>query len=541
MVRKTVLRCEEMMNPKHDRIVLIAILVMVCQFTPAFAGRGGGFRGGGGGFRGGMGGFRGGGFEGFRGGGGMGAYRGGFEGYRGGGMQSFNRAPSAGAYRAPGGYGSPRELGGMNPYGAAGLRGNAFEGRSNVGVGARGANVAGPRAGFSPGTGAIAAGRPYGGAGNWGWHTSPYAAYHAGWVHGYWNGHYPGWGWGGYGLGYGLGLGTGLMAWGLGSSLYSGWGYMPYSNPYSAYALAPAGGAQPGYDYSQPIDTTAAPPDDAVSDPAVALFDQARDAFKGGDYTSALNLTDQALKALPNDPSIHEFRAQVLIALQRYEEAAAELYGVLAVSPGWDWTTLIGLYPNIDVYTAQLRALEQYIGTHLNNAAARFVLAYLYLTAGQNDAATGELKIVASLQPKDRVAAMLLDSLSKSTAPASPHGAVASAEPPAADQSQVQPGQPGAPAYQGSLEGTWTASPEPDSTITLKITGSNYTWQVTNKGQSHQLSGQFTSGNGLLTLVQAQGGPPLVGQVTWQDPNTFSFHALGGGAGDPGLTFRRVS
>ena len=359
------------MNPKHDRIVLIAILVMVCQVAPAFAGRGGGRGGGGGGFRGGgMGGFRGGGFEGFRGGGGMGAYRGGFEGYRGGGMQSFNRAPAAGMYRAPGGYGSPREMGGMNPYGAAGLRGNAFEGRSNVGLGARGATVAGPRAGFSPGTAGIAAGRPYGGAGNWGWHTSPYAGYHAGWVHGYWNGHYPGWGWGGYGLGYGLGLGTGLMAWGLGSSLYSGWGYMPYSNPYSSYAMAPAGGAQPVYDYSQPIDTTAAPPDDSVSDPAVAAFDQARDAFKAGDYQTALNLTDQALKAMPNDPSIHEFRAQVLIALQRYEEAAAELYGVLAVSPGWDWTTLIGLYPNIDVYTAQLRALEQSIGTHPNNAAA---------------------------------------------------------------------------------------------------------------------------------------------------------------------------
>ena len=73
------------------------------------------------------------------------------------------------------------------------------------------------------------------------------------------------------------------------------------------------------------------------------------------------------------------------------------------------------------------------------------------------------------------------------------------------------------------------------------MTGNNYTWQVTSKGQSHQLSGQLTSGNGLLTLVQAQGGPPLVGQVTWQDANTFTFHALGGGAGDPGLTFRRVS
>ena len=415
------------MNPKHDRIVLIAILVMVCQAAPGICrpwrrsrrrwwrlSR-----------RQAWGVFAAAGLKASVVAEAWGHTRGGFEGYRGGGMQSFNRAPGRRHVSRARRIRLAAAMGGMNPYGAAGLRGNTFEGRSNVGLGARGATVAGPRAGFLPGTAGIAAGRPYGGAGNWGWHTSPYAGYHAGWVHGYWNGHYPGWGWGGYGLGYGLGLGTGLMAWGLGSSLYSGWGYMPYSNPYSAYAMAPVGGAQPVYDYSQPIDTTAAPPDDSVSDPAVAAFDQARDAFKAGDYQTALNLTDQALKAMPNDPSIHEFRAQVLIALQRYEEAAAELYGVLAVSPGWDWTTLIGLYPNIDVYTAQLRALEQFIGTHPNNAAARFVLAYLYLTAGQNDAAIGELKIVTSLQPKDRVAALLLDSLTKSTSPATAPGAVA--------------------------------------------------------------------------------------------------------------------
>jgi hypothetical protein len=169
------------------------------------------------------------------------------------------------------------------------------------------------------------------------------------------------------------------------------------------------------------------------------------------------------------------------------------------------------------------------------------VLAYLYLTAGQNDAALGELKIVTSLQSNDRVAAQLLDSLTKSTPTASASGTVASAEPPPADQTQVQAQQPSVPANQGSLEGTWTASPETDTTITLKVTGDNYTWQVTAKGQSHQLSGQITSGNGLLTLVQGQGGPPLVGQVAWKDANTFTFHALGGGAGDPGLTFRRTS
>ena len=63
---------------------------------------------------------------------------------------------------------------------------------------------------------------------------------------------------------------------------------------------------------------------------------------------------------MPNDTVLHEFRGLVLFALGRYKEAAAADYAVLSAGPGWDWTTLSGLYPNVEVYTEQLRALEQY-------------------------------------------------------------------------------------------------------------------------------------------------------------------------------------
>ena len=91
-----------------------------------------------------------------------------------------------------------------------------------------------------------------------GWHNN-YMGYHSGWVHGYWNGHYPGgfgwrpygygypgYGWrlwramagmagglfgGGLGLGLGMGLGWGLSSWMMGPMLYN-WGYSNYSNPY---------------------------------------------------------------------------------------------------------------------------------------------------------------------------------------------------------------------------------------------------------------------------------------------------------------------
>ncbi len=436
--------------------------------------------------------------------------------------------------------------------GAVGPGGNAVGGRSNVGAvsGPRGTAVGGSREGFASGPGgtAVAGGRggaavgaeggavagrsygaaavrPYGDAGAWAWHGGSYAGYHSGWVHGYWGGHYGGWGWGGYGLGVGMGMG--MAAWSMGSSLYSGWGYIPYANPY--YGAAGAG-ASPVYNYSQPIDTAAAPPDNSVTSPAMTAFDQARDAFKGGDYANALALADKAVKAVPGDSAVHEFRAQVLIALGKYDDAAAALYGVLSVGPGWDWTTLISLYPDVETFTAQLRALEQSVRRDPESAAPRFVLAYLYLTEGQNSAAEGQLRAVTKVQPGDRVSAQLLQSISKTNATGT------GANPPAAAESKA----PTPPAKAGKLEGTWTASPGQGSAITLSIApGGKFTWKVDSGGQSHDLSGQSTYGASVLTLVPPEGNAPMVGEVKWQDDSRFVFQALGGGASDPGLTFSR--
>src|SRR5208283_1558309 len=118
-----------------------------------------------------------------------------------------------------------------------------------------------------------------------------------------------------------------------------------------------------------------------------------------------------ALAKLPNDTTLHEFRALCLFALKRYDEAAATLYAVLAVGPGWDWTTLVSLYPSVDVYTTQLRGLEEYCKTHTDSATARFVLAYEYLTEGFTDAAVPILKQVVALKPSDTVSTKLLHQL----------------------------------------------------------------------------------------------------------------------------------
>ena len=256
---------------------------------------------------------------------------------------------------------------------------------------------------------------------------NPYSAYHRGWVNGYWNGNGLGWGWnngnwgwGGLGFGLGYGLGWGLPAWGYGSSYYNNWGYSNYYNPY--YDASPVviqtpmivnNTTVPPIDYSQPIDTTGPPPAATVVNNANGVFDAARVAFKDGDYAKALKDVDQALAITPNDTAMHEFRALALFALKQYDKAAASLYAVLSVGPGWDWSTMIGLYPNVDVYTEQLRAAEAYSDEHPDWTPVRFVLAYHYLTAGFKDAAITELQQIVKRKPSDQLSAQLLAQLTQ--------------------------------------------------------------------------------------------------------------------------------
>jgi hypothetical protein len=245
---------------------------------------------------------------------------------------------------------------------------------------------------------------------------------------------------------------------------------------------------------------------------------------------------------------LHEFRALVLFALQRYDESAAALYAVLTVGPGWDWPTLAGLYPNVSVYTQQLRALENYCTQNTGSAAARFVLAYHYLTQGHTLAALQQLKQVAVLQPQDNLAPQLTRQFDPGAAAGAPAGsapagdgpAVAPPPSPLQETSALAPTPLPAPSMkEGRLEGTWTAQPDRNTTITLTFPDpGHFTWKVSNQGQSRQLQGKLTSGNGILTLAQDR-GPAIVGNTTWNDETHFQFKLPGAGPDDPGLTFAK--
>src|SRR5262249_30358318 len=170
------------------------------------------------------------------------------------------------------------------------------------------------------------------------------------------------------------------------------------------------------FNYSQPLPP---PPEDPVDDPrsldiadaAMVMFDRARDAFARSDPQAALVLVDSAIKELPTDATLHEFRALCMFALKDYRGAAETLYVVLAAGPGWDWETMHSLYADAATYTDQLRALEAYQRANPKSPEASFVLAYHYLVLGHLDSAIRQLENVAKLVPERQLTSELLAAL----------------------------------------------------------------------------------------------------------------------------------
>jgi hypothetical protein len=187
---------------------------------------------------------------------------------------------------------------------------------------------------------------------------------------------------------------------------------------------------------------------------------------------------------------------------------------------------MVGLYPNVDVYTSQLRKLEAFITANPTSTAARFVLAYHNLTQGNTEAAVSQLKQIVALAPTDTLSAQLVKQFSP---PSESSGTPAPTTTPAA---------PATPAKQGKLAGTWKAQPSADTTIDLRIgDDQTFSWNVSAKGKPRQLTGTWSLTDNLLTLAQAGDAGALVGRVTWQADDKWTFRAIGTGSEDQGLIF----
>ena len=368
--------------------------------------------------------------------------------------------------------------------------------------------------------------------------------------------------------------------WGL-ESFASPWLYEDYANPYYAPVTttttivqqpvpvpADTGAAAvtataAAYDYSKPIAVLEPPPEPGAVDTAQDSLTAARESFRAGDYAQTLTLADQALAQTPNDPILHEFRALALFALKRYKESAATAYAVLTAGPGWNWATMVGLYPDVDTYNNQLRDLEASVQRDPNSAPGRFLLAYHYLVQGHKDAAANEFQNVVKLEPKDQLSARFAAALGatvpqppKLPAQLSEARATGAARPmdlaqagvgdnPRArpeGESRTAEDVPPPPAPPQNLQGQWSAKPNQKTSIALALNpDGTFTWTVTQGGKSQTLQGRAGYQDQILTLAQ-ETGPPLVGKVT-VDPagNRFAFKPPGTPKAVAGLSFEKAA
>ena len=357
------------------------------------------------------------------------------------------------------------------------------------------------------------------------WHDD-YYGHHDGWYHGAWCNHSGDW-WSHMWSDHTAAMVLGTTMWGLNRMGYwFGTGY--YENPYYSEPLVVGGTT---IDYSQPL---AAPPTVIVEQPGQAAelapgvtqqglqeFEAARAAFYAGDYPKALAETNKALAAMPKDAVIHEFRALVLFALGKYHEAAATLHPVLAVGPGWDWTTLSSLYPSVDTYTGQLRALEDYVTNNEKAADAHFLLAYHYLTMSHKEHAARQLAMVQKAVPSDTVTAQLLQMLGKEGTPATPVP------------------ESNAKIDAAQMLGTWTAKRGSKAHFELTLDKDrSFTWVYREGKKREEVKGAYAVDGDVLALEPDAGGVMLA-QISTPENSAFDFRTVGAPKSDKGLRFQR--
>lgn len=367
------------------------------------------------------------------------------------------------------------------------------------------------------------------------WHDHDY------WHHGCWGGHWDNW-WHHMWDEHPVAFGFGLTSWGV-NRLNYWFGYNTYYNPYY-YEPYPVSQSVT-IDYSQPLtvyeqaayaEPAAAEPAAATTaeapaaDPGMEAFEAARSAFIAGDYDAALSSLNTALSDRPDDATLHEFRALIMFATGKYKDAAAGLNAVLAVGPGWDWTTLSGLYSSIDVYTDQLRKLEVYVKQNPQAADARFVLAYQYITAGHTAEAAQQLQKVVAANPQDTVAAQMLEMA------AGPGGLPGTdpAPPPAPSAASDAPQIPVA-----DLVGTWKAAGTGDAQFQLDVTADgNFKWTYASGGKQTVVEGVYVL-EGTDLVLQPDVGGVMLATISAPQNGKFHFKSVGGGPQDTGLEFRK--
>ncbi|HEY1122177.1 MAG TPA: hypothetical protein VGE67_11280, partial [Haloferula sp.] len=284
--------------------------------------------------------------------------------------------------------------------------------------------------------------------------------------------------------------------------------------------------------YTQPVSVAAAanpPGDEATASTAESKSNDAleasKDAFKSGDYVTALTKADEAISYVPGDTTLHEYRALCFFALGKYADAAGVLNPVLASGPGWSWDTMIGFYNGSSAYNDQLRKLEAYAKSS-GKADGHFLLGYHYLVCGHMDKSYEQFAKASQMEPGDSISRQLAE-LTKSSIPDGDSD----------DDTPAPPRPPLVPA--DKLVGTWT-SDTGNGKITFTMTDAgDYTWGFKpTSGDPTELKGTYgLNDKGLLVLTSDD--TQMVSAVEMKAEGKMEFTLVGAPDGDAGLEFTK--
>ena len=220
-----------------------------------------------------------------------------------------------------------------------------------------------------------------------------------------------GWGWG-IGLGSPLLYGGGWPYYGYGG--WGGYGYGSYGYPVTGTYLY-ANAAVPTVTVQSPAVQAPAAQAPAANQAPALPADQAERAdryvaageqsFRAGKYEDALRDWQHAMVDDPNNGGVVLLMSQALFAVGQWDAAANTLQGAMQMLPESEWGTVLKnykeLYPDVAVYTKQIRTAEEARDAAPDDPALRFLLGYHFGYLNYPKHAVQELDKALDIEPRD--------------------------------------------------------------------------------------------------------------------------------------------
>ncbi|HTU25226.1 MAG TPA: tetratricopeptide repeat protein [Pirellulales bacterium] len=166
--------------------------------------------------------------------------------------------------------------------------------------------------------------------------------------------------------------------------------------------------------------------------------------FRGGKYAQAVQDWRHALVEDPQNGAIVLLLSQALFATGQPVEAAGALQAALEMLPEDKWGAVVThyneLYPNIQAYTDQIRAVENLRDASPEQPALHLLLGYHFGYLGYPKQAVRELEKAIELSPHDEIAHKLYAVFDARLGPG-PKPAEEVHDSPAAPQSESKPSE----------------------------------------------------------------------------------------------------